>query len=173
MPQAGTPIHACRSRVCLHSPAMLRRVALTAVWLFAAALADSSAAEAPLSNYGRVDVAPTKTSIYLGSVAMTMPVFSRASGAYESDYTAKVFPFFFYNETGRLRVEISDDALRQLERGEPIEFKGRAVRADGAERRVEGKVTPSDIKSGKLKVRVFYSKRIELIFNTTYRFPDR
>ena len=151
---------------------MLRRVPFIAVMLFAASLHGSRAADPRLARHARVEVAPTKTSIYLGSVAMTMPAFSRTNGAYESEYAAKVFPFFFYNETGRLRVEISDDALRQLERGEAIEFKGRAVRTDGAERRVEGKATPSDAKSGKLKVRVFYSRRIELIFNTTYRFPD-
>ena len=103
---------------------------------------------------------------------MTMPAFVRVNGGFEAAYTAKVFPFFFYNEAGRLRVEISDASLRQLERGEAIDFKGRAVREDGAERRVEGRATPANGTSGKIKVRVFYSKRIELIFNTTYRFPD-
>ena len=44
------------------------------------------------------------------------------------------------------------------------------MRDDGAERRLEGTATPTDATSGKLKVRVFVSKRIELIFNTTYRF---
>jgi hypothetical protein len=170
---AGTPIRACRGRVCSQSPAMLRRVALTAALLLTDLLPRGRAEESRLAGYQRVEVAPTRTSIYLGSVAMTMSTFARTDGAFESDYTAKVFPFFFYNESGRLRVELPDDALRQLERGEPIEFKGRAVRADGAERRVEGKATPTDAKSGKLKVRVFYSRRIELIFNTTYRFPDR
>ena len=43
---------------------------------------------------------------------------------------------------------------------------------DGTERPVEGKATPTDARSGKIKVRVFVSKRIELIFNTTYVFPD-
>ena len=129
-------------------------------------------AEPALASYSRVIVAPAKTSIYVGSVAMAMPTFVRVDGGFEATYAAHVFPFFFYNEKGRLRVELPDDALRQLERGEPVEFKGRAVRDDGAERRVEGKATPTDAASGKLKVRVFYSKRIELIFNTTYRFPD-
>jgi hypothetical protein len=46
------------------------------------------------------------------------------------------------------------------------------VRSDGVERRVEGKATPVDATSGKIKVRVFVSKRIELIFNTTYRFIE-
>ena len=97
----------------------------------------------------------------------------RKHAVYETTYVARVFPFFFYNEQGRLWIEISDDMLRQLERGEAIEFKGRGVRDDGVERRVEGKATPADALGGRLKVRVFYSKRIELIFNTTYRFAER
>lgn len=128
---------------------------------------------APLGRFERVAVEPATTSIYLGTVSMTMPTLVRANGVYTAPYVAKVFPFFFYNESGRLAIEISDDALRQLERGEPIEFKGRGIRDDGAERRVEGKATPFDASSGKIKVRVFYSKRIELIFNTTYRFDPK
>ena len=127
-------------------------------------------ADGSLSRFDRVDVAPAKTSIYVGPVSLTMPAFSRANGVYASAYLAKVFPVFFYNEKGRLSIELSDEALRKLERGEPVEFKGRAVREDGAERPVEGKATPTDATSGKIKVRVFYSKRVELIFNTTYRF---
>ena len=130
------------------------------------------ASEDSLARFDRVEVAPTKTSIYLGTVSMTMPSFTRTNGVFASDYVAKVFPFFFYNEAGRLSIEFSDEMLRKLERGEAIEFTGRGVRDDGAERRVEGKATPLDAGSGRLKVRVFYSKRIELIFNTTYRFPD-
>lgn len=147
---------------------MLRIVPLL---LFAlSAVAAHGSAGAIGSNYERVEVAPTKTSIYVGTVAMTTGVFMRQQGVYESTYVAKVFPYFFYNESGKLSIELSDEMLRALERGEPIEFKGRAVRTDGAERRVEGKATPSDARSGKIKVRVVYSKRIELIFNTTYRF---
>lgn len=129
------------------------------------------AADVPPGRYDRVEVAPAKTSIYVGTVSLTMPAFARAHGVYASTYVARVFPVFFYNEKGRLSIELSDEALRQLERGETVEFKGRAVRDDGAERPVEGKATPADATSGKIKVRVFYSKRVELIFNTTYRFP--
>ena len=127
-------------------------------------------AEAPDSRYDRVEIAPAKTSIYVGSVTMTMPPFVRKNGVYESTYVAKVFPYFFYNEIGRLSIEVSDETLRKLAGGEIIEFKGRGVRDDGAERRVEAKATPLDATSGKIKVRVFVSKRTELIFNTTYRF---
>ena len=36
-----------------------------------------------------------------------------------------------------------------------------------------GIATPADARSGKIKVRVFVSKRIELIFNTSYRFGEK
>lgn len=139
--------------------------------LFCALAITARATEVPLSRYERVDIDPTKTSIFIGTVTMTMPTFARQNGGYESTYTAKVFPYFFSSEQGRLTIELSDEMLRQLARGEPVEFKGRGVRSDGEERPVEGKATPTDATSGKIKVRVFVSKRIELIFNTAYRFP--
>lgn len=159
-------------QVCPQSARMLHWFGCFVMAVFAGVLG-AAGAELPISRFERVEVEKAKTSIYLGSVTMTMPTFTRANGVYETTYSAKVVPFFFYNEAGKLRIELSDEDLRKLERGETIEFKGRAVREDGAERRVEGRATPSDATSGKLKVRVFYSKRIELIFNTTYRFPEK
>lgn len=121
-------------------------------------------------RYRQVTVTPTKTSIYIGSVTLTMPPFTRTNGEYATTYTAKVFPYFFANEQGQLWIEFSDEQLGQLERGERVFLKGRARNAQGNERRVEGQATPDDIASGKVKVRVFVSRTIELIFNTTYRF---
>jgi hypothetical protein len=134
--------------------------------------AAAGATNAPPISYDQVEVARTKTSIYVGTVSLAMPAFSRTSGGFESSYVAKVFPYSFLNEAGTLRVEVSDAQLEQLARGERIDFTGRAVRADGEERRVTGQATPDDAASGKLKVRVFVSKRVELIFNSTYRFRD-
>ncbi len=147
---------------------MLRRFSLLAL---AAWNISAPAAEPPSAGrFDRVTIPPAKTSIYLGTVTMTMPDIVRRDGGYESGYQARVFPYFFSNEQGRLRIEVSDEQLHQLERGQPIHFKGRAVRADGAERRIEGTATPADPSGGRLKVRVFVARRIELIFNTTYRF---
>ena len=148
-----------------------RFVALPALFAAVFFLAGAHAAEATLGRYDQVDIAPAKTSIYIGRVTMTMPTFVRSGTTYEAAYIAKVFPYFFYNETGRLSIDVSDETLRALDRGEAIEFKGRGISSDGAERRIEGKATPAGPNEGKIKVRVFVSKRIELIFNTTYRFP--
>ena len=136
--------------------------------------ADDGPATGPLSpRYRRVEVVPTKTSIYVGTVSLILPPLERRQGEYTTTYEAKVFPFFFYNETGRLWIEFPDDQLRRLERGERVPFQGRAQRADGKEHRVEGTVTPADGTSGKVKVRVFATMSVELIFNTTYRFTGK
>ena len=151
---------------------MLRRSRVTVFVLsILALLATAQATEATVALYDRVDIAPTKTSIYIGSISMTMPMFQRQGITYSSTYAAKVFPYFFESEKGELSIDIPDEALRQLERGEVIQFSGRGKNTDGEERRIEGRAIPADARSGKIKVRVFVSKRIQLIFNTTYRFP--
>ena len=153
---------------------MLRRAIASLLCVLGLALA-AGAAETPIGTFDRVTIAPTKTSIYIGTVALTMPTFVRKNGAYESSYAAKVFPYFFSNEKGALTITLSDESLRKLERGEPVEFSGRAVNTEDEERRIEGKATPDGKAGGlkgKIKVRVFVSKRIELIFNTSYRFGE-
>jgi hypothetical protein len=69
-----------------------------------------------------------------------------------------------------MTIAASDDDLRRLALGETVQFKGQAESSDGATRHVEGRAVPQDATRGKLKVRVFVSKRIQLIFNTTYHF---
>ncbi|HWA10343.1 MAG TPA: hypothetical protein VG838_12895 [Opitutaceae bacterium] len=128
-------------------------------------------AELPLERYATVTVEPAKTSIYVGSVTLTTPGFTREGVTYSANYTAKVFPYFFYNEKGRIWIDVPDADLRRLERGETVNFTGHARSDDGDERRVEGRAEPTGASTGKIKVRIFVSKRIELIFNTTYRFP--
>ncbi|MEO7799867.1 MAG: hypothetical protein ABIY47_19305 [Opitutaceae bacterium] len=117
-----------------------------------------------------MEIDSAKTSIYVGSVTMTMPRLVRKDGAFSSTYNARVFPYFFSSEKGTLSINFSDDELRRLERRETVQFTGRAVNTDGEERRIEGRAVPDSATGGKIKVRVFVSKKIELIFNTTYRF---
>jgi hypothetical protein len=154
------------------------------VTAFAALLAVVAAADEPRvapppsssgppsgERFDQVTVDPTKTSIYVGSVSLTMPPFLRHGGVYTSEYKATVFPLFFYNERGRIAIEFPDESLQRLERGEVVYFKGHAINADGEERRVEGRAVPEGPATdrGKIKVRVWVGK-IELIFNTLYRF---
>lgn len=149
--------------------AMHRCLALRLL-LVALAFGTGLLAAEPRPDVSKVEVAPTRTSIYIGLVSLTTPDFVRREGRFESTYSAKVFPYFFSNETGRLGIDFSDAQLERLARGETVEFTGSATNHEHATRRVEGKATPADALHGKLKVRVFVSPKIELIFNTTYRF---
>lgn len=115
-------------------------------------------------------VEKARTSIYIGNVTLTMPPFRRTGEIYQSTYQAKVFPYFFYNERGKIAITLSDDELRRLSQGETVHFKGEAEDTAGEPRRIEGRVVPDDALSGVIKVRVWVSPKIELIFNTTYRF---
>ena len=138
---------------------------------FLAVLAAALHGEAPLdARYKKAAVEPVKTSIYIGYVKLTAPLFTRMRTGYVSNYDASVFPFFFWSEHGRMTIEASDDDLQRLARGETVQFKGRAENSDGETRQVEGRAVPQDATRGKLKVRVFVSKRIQLVFNTTYHF---
>jgi hypothetical protein len=151
---------------------MPHRVLLAVLGAFAL-IAPAHAAETPLSRYETVEIEPAKTSIYIGTVTMTLPPFARKDGVYYSTYSAKVFPYFFYNEKGKIGIPVSDEMLRRLERGESVDFKASGLNEEGEERRIEGRAVPTDATKGKIKVRIFVSKKIELIFNTTYRFAPK
>jgi hypothetical protein len=145
---------------------MVRALLLAALCAFTPA----HAAGAPAADHSRVEVAPTWTSIYVGTVSLRLPAFTRRAGGYESTYAARVFPYFFANESGTLRVELDDEALARLGRGEPVDFTGAARNAAGEARTVSGRATPEDALRGRLKVKVRVSAQVELIFNTTYQF---
>jgi len=121
--------------------------------------------------YSEVNVAPTRTSIYIGTVSLTMPTFRRDGLSFRSTYICKVFPYFFYNEKGTLFIDVPDADLDRLAAGETITFSGQATNIDGEPRRIEGRAVPASPTDGKIKVRVFVTAKIELIFNTTYYFP--
>ncbi|MDD3179211.1 MAG: hypothetical protein PHQ04_02540 [Opitutaceae bacterium] len=148
---------------------MCRRVILLLPAL--CALAAALRAEGPIDpRWQRVTVEPMKTSIYLGSVRLTTGVFEHNGGNLTTTYAAEVFPFFFFDEVGRITVTMPEDELRRVTRGEVRPFTGEAVNSQGGKRHVEGRAEPIDATHGKIKVRVFVSKHIELIFNGTYRF---
>ena len=142
----------------------LSRMFLRVAFLLSFALA------AHAGPFDSVKIEKVKTSIYVGSVTLTTGVMQRTNGEYSADYQAKVFPYFFENEKGRLWITFSDADLENLAKGQTVQFNGHAQNSDKEERRIEGRAIPSGAKQGKIKVRVWVSPKIELIFNTTYRF---
>ena len=120
----------------------------------------------------RAEVEPAWTSIYVGAVTLRTTEFVRGTkGAFHATYTARVIPYFPANEAGAIAIVVPDADLIRLQAGEPVDFQGSARNEHGEDRTVSGRATPVDAHHGRLKVRVRVSPRIELIFNTTYRFP--
>jgi len=121
-----------------------------------------------LAKFSQVVIRPASASFYIASVSMSFQPFTRHRQAYSSTYVARVFPYFFLGEKGRIWINVPDEALARVNRGEAVNLTGRAVNDSGDERRVEGTATPTGPWGGRLRVRVFVSRRIVLIYNTTY-----
>jgi hypothetical protein len=125
-------------------------------------------AEESLSRFDVVDIKPSTASLYIATVTMTMPPFVRKNVVYSSTYAAKVFPYFLFNEKGRIWIIVPDEDLRKVSLGLPVDFVGHAMSDSGDDRKVEGHAVPSGPTSGKIRVRVFITRRISLNYDTTY-----
>ena len=148
-----------RSRLCL--------------LLMLSAVAPLPAATAPiLTGWDRISVAPMKTSIYVGSVTLTTGVFERQGSTLGTTYEAKVFPWFFWGETGKITITLADAELANLAKGEKAEFIGEAANHKNKPRKVTGFAQPADATSGKFKIRILADGH-ELIFNGTYQFVGK
>lgn len=130
--------------------------------------AEPPPAHAP-TGWERVNIAPMKTSIYVGSVTLSTKTFERHGSTLSTTYDAKVFPWFFWGETGKITITLADAELTHLAKGETAEFTGEAFNHKNKPRHVTGRAQPIDSTSGKMKIRIKVDD-IELIFNGTYRF---
>ncbi|MBL9216573.1 MAG: hypothetical protein JNG83_13935 [Opitutaceae bacterium] len=142
------------------------RVSLPLLLLLLAAAAVPLRADAAPT---RVTVGPMKTSIYVGSVTLTMTPFVQKGDGFESSYEASVFPWFFWGESGPITIRLPQSDLERLARRETVEFTGDASNHKGKPRTITGRAQPADATSGKIKVRIM-ADGIELIFNGTYAF---
>lgn len=124
-----------------------------------------------LTSWDRIVLPPMKTSIYVGSVILTTEALVRSGSTLSSTYEAKVRPWFFWGETGKITITLSDAALASMSRGERAEFTGEATNHKKKPRTVTGYAQPTDASAGKIKVRIM-ADGIELIFNGTYKFES-
>ena len=138
--------------------------------LLLAAAFFSFAGNAYAGKYDRVIIDSVKTSIYIGNVTLVTTPLIRTGDVYSAEYHAKVFPYFFSNEKGRLWITFTDEDLDRLAKGQAVFFKGHAEDTDHEPRRIEGRALPADATQGKIKVRVFVTEKIQLIFNAKYHF---
>lgn len=137
------------------------------------AVVSRAADPAPVAATGwdSVTVAPMKTSIYVGSVTLTTEAFVRTGSTLASTYEAKVRPWFFWGETGKITITLTDANLASMARSEASEFTGEAANHKNKPRTVTGRIQPADATSGKIKVRIM-ADGVELVFNGTYKFAS-
>jgi hypothetical protein len=148
---------------------MMSRLKLCLLLVLGAA-ATLQADTAPiLTGWDQIRVEPMKTSIYFGNVTLTPGVFERKGSTLSATYEAKVFPWFFWSETGRIVITLKDTDLANLAKGEKAEFTGDAANQKNKPRKVTGYAQPVDTTTGKFKVRIM-ANGVELVFKGTYRF---
>lgn len=134
----------------------------------AAAFLALSLAAAAAEPPARVTVPAMKTGIYVGSVTLTPGVFERDGDTFQATYEAKVWPWFFWGETGRITIRLPAADFAKLAQGGTVEFTGEAANHRNKPRKVSGRAQPADATTGKIKVRIGVDDT-ELIFNGTYR----
>ncbi|MFI5356815.1 MAG: hypothetical protein ACHQ4G_05725 [Opitutales bacterium] len=138
--------------------------------LATAALAAAEPARNP--EWNRVQVSPMKTSLYIGSATLTTQPFVRDGGTLTATYQADVFPWFFWNETGRITLQVTADELAKLRRGERCTFTGGGLNQKNRPRPVTGYADPDGPDHGRIKVRVT-AHDVTLVFNGTYILSER
>lgn len=143
---------------------------LTVLWLaaFFSLLLTAQTAD----PYSKVTVETSSTSIYIGKVTLSVGTLTRKDGYLSGDYKAKVFPYWFMGEHGTFRLKASDEDFARIAKGEVVEFAGDAQNSDKEVRKITGRATPADAATGKFKVRIFVTEKIQLIFNSTYKFGE-
>jgi hypothetical protein len=150
---------------------MMLRPVLCSILLLAAVAAVRADTSQKIGEWDSVTVEPVKTSIYVGNVRLTTGVFQRDGDTFATTYEAKVWPWFFWSETGRITITLPHANLEKLARGERVEFTGEALNHKNKPRHVTGYAERSAAATGKIKVRIGVDDT-ELIFNSTYRFNN-
>ncbi len=150
---------------------MMPRLILCLLLLWGAVSSLSADTSQVLGEWDSVTVPPVKTSIYVGSVTLTTGVFQREGDRFNTNYEAKVWPWFFWSESGRITITLPSADLERLARGERVEFTGEAFNHKNKPRHVTGHADRVDAATGKIKVRIGVDDT-EIIFNGTYRFNN-
>lgn len=139
--------------------------------LIPACLVVASALGAP-ARPEQVTVPAMKTGIYVGSVTLSTEPFVRDGDRFLSTYEAKVWPWVFWSESGRITITLSEADFDRLARGETVEFSGDALNHKRKPRKVTGRAQPEGSGAGKIKVRIHVDD-VTLVFNGGYSFAPR
>ena len=116
-------------------------------------------------------VDPSSTSVaFRGKASLIVSALTHRDGNYVGEYQLKVKPYFFKSEKGSLVLTASDDAVRKLQAGIPMNFTGKAVtHKDGRTHTVLGRATPSSGDRGSVTFSIV-TDHAKIVFNTSYHF---
>jgi hypothetical protein len=109
-----------------------------------------------------------------GKATLTIGPLRRTNGVYTGSYKLKVFPYFFKNNTGRLAIMVSDEAVADINAGKAIEVIGTATTSNRSGRilHIDATATPVDTNHGNLKLWFLVGGR-KMIFQPAYHLADQ
>ena len=131
----------------------------------------NSTAATPNASTRKLLIDPSSASVRLrGKASLIVGPLTHRDGNYAGEYQLKVRPYFFKSETGSLLLAASDDAVRKLQAGTPINFTGKALtHEDGRTHIVLGRATPSSGNRGSVTFSII-TDDAKIVFNTSYHF---
>jgi hypothetical protein len=129
------------------------------------------------TNSARADrmllIEPSSMSVLAGKATLTIGPLERTNGVYTGDYEYTVFPWFQFNEQGKLAILVSDESLAQANDGKVVTVTGTAtaIGKGGARRPIVIIATPVDKDHGTLNLSFMAGSR-KMIFTPAYHFAE-
>ena len=118
----------------------------------------------------RMFVDPSSTTVSHNKVRLIVEPLTHQGKFYVGSYRLKVFPYFFKNETGTLKLNAPTEGFQKFAQGTEMKFTGKATNNKGAKDKViTGKATPSDVDKGNL-IFSLETDNGRMTFKTSYHF---
>jgi hypothetical protein len=111
--------------------------------------------------------------VFAGKATLTIGPLGRTNGVYTGDYEYAVFPWFQFDEQGKLAINVSDESLAQANQGKVVTVTGTATASGkgGPRRPIVIIATPVDNDHGTLQLSFLAGSR-KMIFTPAYHFAD-
>ncbi len=123
-------------------------------------------------NAPKMLVEPSATKVSLAKAHLIVSPLEHQEKAYFGSYELRVTPFTFKSETGKLFLNATDETVRQMEKGESVEFTGKATNTAGDVKVVTGKTTAETNDRGAVSFSV-QTENGPMVFNTSYHLVKR
>ncbi len=79
----------------------------------------------------RMHIDPSATQVLVGEAQLSVDPLTRSGDGFNGTYRLEVSPIPVGSESGKFSVNLSDEQLRQLTGGQPVEFTGQAASTSG------------------------------------------